>query len=355
MARTLRGGLIPGSVLALAVVGGQPAGADEIEVVASIKPVHSLVAGVMQGVGEPVLLVKGASSPHSYQLRPSEARALDQARVVFWIGEGLETFLVKPLAALSSDAAIVALSEATGVELLAAREGGMWQAHEHAGDEHADAPHPEDRGHGDEHADQARAQDQEHLGESQAAGREEDEEHAPGRFDLHLWLDPHNAQAMVGAIVAALSAADPDNAAAYESNGDRLRGELQDLDASIGTRLQPVRDRPFVVFHDAYHYFEDRYRLNALGSISVDPGRRPGARRLGEIRERLEELDAACVFAEPQFEPTLVDTVIEGTGARKGVLDPLGADLDAGPDQYFRLIDRLANSLLDCLGAAKAG
>jgi zinc transport system substrate-binding protein len=354
MARTLPDGLI--TVLALAVLGGQPAGADETGVVASIKPVHSLVAGVMQGVGEPVLLVEGASSPHSYQLRPSKARALDQARVVFWIGEGLETFLVKPLAALSSDATIVALSEAAGVELLATREGGMWQAHEH--DEHveaerADAAHPEDRGHvEDEQAEKAHAQDEERLDDSQAAGHEDGEEHAHGRFDLHLWLDPRNAQAMVDAIVAALSATDPDNAASYQSNGDRLRGELQQLDASVRTRLQPVRDRPFVVFHDAYHYIEDRYGLNALGSISVDPGRRPGARRLGEIQERLEELDAACVFAEPQFEPTLVDTVIEGTSARKGVLDPLGADLDAGPDQYFRLIDRLADSLLDCLGAA---
>ena len=358
MARTVRGGLVTAPVLALAVVGGQPAGADEIEVVASIKPLHSLVAGVMQGVGEPVLLVKGASSPHSYQLRPSEAVALDQARVVFWIGERLETFLVKPLAALSSDATIVELSKAPGVELLATREGGMWDEHEeHADDnEHADEADAEHEEHEQEHAeaehaDEAHAEDEEH------AEDEDSEEHAHehGRFDMHVWLDPHNAEAMVGAIVAALSEADPDNAAAYESNGSGLRARLQELDESVRNELQPVRDRPFVVFHDAYHYFEDRYRLNAVGSISVDPGRRPGAQRLGEIQHRLEELDAACVFAEPQFEPALVDTVIEGTSARKGVLDPLGADLDAGPDQYFRLIDRLADSLRDCLGAPKSG
>jgi zinc transport system substrate-binding protein len=331
--RTLKGCLV-GAVSLLPLTGGAGGSvvAAEVRVVASIKPLHSLVAGVMQDVAAPVLLVKGAGSPHTYSLRPSEARALAAADVVFWVGAGLEAFLVKPVHALAGNAEVLALSEAPGVHLLATREGGMWEAHEH-----------------DDHAEQ-------HVGNHDAEHeRGEEHGHAHGQFDMHVWLDPRNAEAMVGAIVATLSDADPDNAATYQSNGDSLRQRLQDLHQSLTTGLEPVRDRPFVVFHDAYHYFENRYGLNAVGSIAVDPGRRPGAQRLAEIQHRLEELDAACVFAEPQFEPALVDTVIEGTSARKGVLDPLGASLDDGPDQYFQLMNGLAASLVGCLGPARSG
>ena len=332
--------------LTLLLGAGGPAAAAEINVVASIRPIHSLVAGVMQGLDEPLLLVKGASSPHSYSQRPSEARALEDADVVFWIGEGLETYLAKPLHALSAAAQVVALSEADGVHLLPTREGGLWEEHGHARDaEEADRePHEAAPAAPAETADAAQ---HEHDGKDHGARAAEH-----GAFDMHLWLDPHNAEAMVDAIVAALSDADPANAAAYRDNGGALHHRLEALDATLSAQLAAVRDRPFVVFHDAYQYLETRYGLNAVGAISVDPGRRPGAQRLTEIRHRLEELDAACVFAEPQFEPALVATVIEGTGARKGVLDPLGADLEAGPEQYFQLMNGLAASLLGCLAPA---
>ncbi|HLT02381.1 MAG TPA: zinc ABC transporter substrate-binding protein [Geminicoccaceae bacterium] len=317
-ARALTGSAL---LLGLAWTCSPASGAAEGAVVASIKPVHSLVAGVMQGVGEPALLVKGASSPHSYSLRPSDARALEEARVVFWIGEGLETYLAKPLQALAATALVVPLSEAEGVRLLPARAGGVW-----AGEGRTAAMPAEDAG-----------------------GAEGEHGHGHGRFDSHIWLDPRNAEAMVDAIVTTLSEADPANASVYRANGKELRGRLEELDQTLSTQLAPVRDRPFVVFHDAYQYLEERYGLNALGTISVDPGRRPGARRLAAIRRELAELDAACVFAEPQFEPALVESVIESTNARKGVLDPLGADLEAGPEQYFQLMSGLARSLLECL------
>jgi len=310
-----------GPLLLAATAGAEP------QVVVSIKPIHSLVAGVMQGVGAPALLLSGASSPHDYSLRPSDARRLDGAGVVFWVGEGLEGFLVKPLDALAGDARIVALSEADGVALLPTREGGMWEAEAHA-----------------EHAG-------EHEHEAGAHAEQHEPEHQHGEHDMHLWLDPHNADAMVGAIVTALAAVDPGNAARYAANGRALRERLATLDGELRGRLAPVADRPFVVFHDAYQYFGQRYGLNEVGSITVDPQRRPGAQRLAEIRARLQELDTACVFAEPQFEPALVDTVIEGTNARKGVLDPLGASLEAGPDQYFQLLDGLAGALVACLDA----
>jgi zinc transport system substrate-binding protein len=319
-------------------------GLAEINVVASIKPVHSLVAGVMQGIGEPALLVKGASSPHGYSLRPSDARALDQAHVVFWVGESLETYLAKPLQALSAAALVVPLSEVEGVRLLAAREGGVWEEHEQAS--------RAERREGGQESDRAQAEADD---AAQKRPRPESgaqiQEH--GFFDMHIWLDPSNAQAMVDAIVAALSDSDPPNASSYRARGREVRERLEQLDQTLSAELPAVADRPFVVFHDAYQYLEERYGLNAVGTISIDPGRRPGARRLAGIQHSLAQLDAACVFAEPQFEPTLVETVIEGTSAKKGVLDPLGAALEAGPEQYFQLMHGLADSLIACLGEAK--
>jgi zinc transport system substrate-binding protein len=310
-----------------------PASADEPAVVASIKPIHSLVAGVMAGVGEPVLLVKGAGSEHAYSLRPSEARALERADVVFWIGETMETFLIRPLQTLTGEAEVVELWEVPDLTLLPTREGGVWETHEHE-DEH--------QGEHMEHEDEVG-----HADAGHAAG----EDHAHGETDMHVWLDPGNAKVLVAAIATVLGEADPANAATYQSNAARVRDQIDELDRTLADRLAAVGDRPYVVFHDGYQYFERRYGTNAVGAITINPTRRPGAQRLEEIRARLEQLDAACVFAEPQFEPALVDTVIEGTSARKGVLDPLGSAFEAGPEQYFQLMNGLADALVTCLGS----
>jgi zinc transport system substrate-binding protein len=293
-------------------VGACPAAADAPVVVASIKPIHALVANVMQGVGAPVLLVRGAASPHTYSLRPSDARALDDADVVFWVGDGMETFLEKPLSALSSEAEVVELGRLEGLTLLPMREGGAWAAH-----------------------DEEQAEAHEHGAHEVA--------------DMHIWLDPANAEVMTDAIADKLSASDPDNAATYARNAEALKADLQELDERLTRKLAPVADRPFVVFHDAYHYFEHRYGLNGVGSITVSPERPPGAQRLQEIRDELARREAACVFAEPQFEPALVETVVEDTGARTGVLDPEGAALDEGPQHYVELLDRLADAVVECL------
>jgi zinc transport system substrate-binding protein len=296
-------------VIALAGSGGHAA--EPPRVVATINPVHSLVAGVMAGVGKPYLLIRGGASPHTYVLRPSDARALDRAKVIFWVGEELETFLTRPLKALGGKAKIVALAEAKGVTLLKLREGGVWEPHAH-----------EEHGH---------------------------EEHGHAAYNPHIWLDPVNAKAMVDAIAAALSEADPANAGAYHVNAATLRARLDRLDAALAARLAPVRTRPFIVFHDAYPYFERRYGLNGAGSITLSPERQPGARRLAAIRARIRARHIRCVFAEPQFRPHLVRTVTEGTGAKGAVLDPLGAAVPTGPEAYFTIMDRLAKDLADCL------
>jgi zinc transport system substrate-binding protein len=292
-------------------------------VVVTVKPLHSLVAGVMDGVGVPELMIRGAGSPHAYSLKPSEARLLDSAQVIFWVGESLETFLGKPLSALGGRARIVAAMRMPGVRLLPGRRGGSWD--EHAGDD--------DDGHGP-----AAGEARDHSAERDGAA-----------WDGHLWLDPANARAIARAAADVLGESDPPNRGRYAANADKLVSRIDALDDELKRRLAPVRDTPFVVFHDAYQYFEKAYELRAKGSIVVSPERTPGARRVREMQERIRSLGARCVFSEPQFPPAIIGTLLEGTGSRRGTLDPLGADLPAGPDAWFALMRGLASALADCL------
>ncbi|WFU03717.1 zinc ABC transporter substrate-binding protein [Rhizobium sp. CB3171] len=306
---------LAGSLLISGLFAAPAFAGDPPEVVVSIKPVHSLVAAIMQGVGTPDLIVEGAASPHTYALKPSNARALEGAKVVFWVGPGMEAFLEKPLSALGSNALVVELDKAPGITKLKFRQGGAFEA-----DDDGDEP-------------------------AATAG----DTHDHGAFDTHLWLDPHNAKAMTAEITTTLVAADPANALTYEANQKALNDKLDALDSEIASTIAPVKNKPFIVFHDAYQYFERRYGVHVAGSITVSPESIPGAERVAEIHGKVAGLGATCVFAEPQFEPKLVNVVIEGTSAKSGVLDPEAATLTQGPDLYFDLMRGIANSLKTCL------
>ena len=291
--------------------------AEAPKVVVSIKPIHSLVASIMQGVGEPSLIVEGAASPHTYSMKPSNAAALQDADIIFWVGHGLEAFLEKPLESLGGDSKVVELDDAPGLTKLKFREGGAFEAHDD-GDE--------DENHADHHDE--------------------------GEFDMHLWLDPMNAKAMATEIEVTLEKIDPGNVARYRSNLEALKARLDTLDTSLAAKIAPIKDKPFIVFHDAYQYFEHRYGVKVAGSITVSPETMPGAERLSQIHDKIKTLGATCVFSEPQFEPKLVNVVLEGTPAKSGTLDPEAATLEAGPELYFQLMDGIGASLADCLGAA---
>ncbi|MBT5571686.1 MAG: zinc ABC transporter solute-binding protein [Alphaproteobacteria bacterium] len=341
------------------------AGAD-VKVVVSIKPVHGLVAGVMAGVGKPVLLVDGAASPHTYSLKPSSARALQDADAIIWVGHALESFLEKPLANLGADSEVMELLDLPDLRSLAFREGGPFQAHDaHGHDEHGDSDHGrEEHGHGehedDEHTHEKHGHEKhghEKHGHDKHADndRENDEHEHESRMhdsllrDPHIWLDPSNAQTIVAASAALLSRIDPSNASAYQANAALMRSRLDALTTKIDAQLLPVKDRPFVVFHDSYQYFETRFGVRAVGSITVSPEVAPGAERVAVIQRRVRELGAVCVFSEPQFTSRLIGIVREGTNAKAGTLDPLGAALPSGPDQYFVLMETLAAAFHDCL------
>ena len=296
----------------------------EINVVASVKPVHSLVSGVMDGVGSPDLIVQGSASPHTYSLRPSQARQLEDADLVFWMGHELESFLEQPLEAIATKAHVVELIDSSKLKKIQMREGGMFDAHAHD-------DHDEHEGH-DDH--------DEHEGH---------DDHGHGEFDVHVWLDPENAKVLVNEIKLALIELDPVNASKYEANSNKMNTKLDQLMDEVSKKLESEQGKGYVVFHDAYQYFEQRFGMSAVGSITVSPEVVPGANRIRELKEKINELNAHCVFSEPQFEPKLVSTVIEGTQANTGVLDPLGASIKDGPELYFTLIRNMADSLHECL------
>ena len=439
----------------------------EINVVASVKPLHSLVSGVTEGVQKPDLIVKGAASPHTYSLKPSQAKQLEEADLVFWMGHELESFLEQPLEAIATKAKVVELIDSQGLKRLDMREGGAFDDHGH--DDHGQGEHSEE-GH-DDHAGEGHAfewagifklsaedytwtfakvdgdyadpmmkmvflrtssggeegiEEQEEVAErlikQQSSVRRNhdgrlipDEEnayqlvfdanrnvtkmrinikkegyyafftehmpfefeagehflknvsgkdieptaqepeaghhdhHGHGGFDVHVWLDPENAKVLVQEIKEALVELDPSNAGKYEANAKNLMLKLDRLISEISVKLASSKGKGFVVFHDAYQYFEERFGMTAVGSITVSPEVVPGASRIRELKDKIVELNAHCVFSEPQFQPKIVFTVAEGTQANTGVLDPLGASISDGPELYFTLVRDMANSLQECL------
>lgn len=316
----------------LAAGGAGSATAEGPRVAVDIAPVHALVARVMAGVGTPELIVSPGASPHEYSLRPSEAAALQEAELVIWVGPEMTPWLADAIATLSPEASATVLMDLPGTAVLPVREGALFDAHDHTrGDTHDDA-HGHDDGHG--------------HGRGDANGHDDAHAHA---HDPHAWLSPGNAAAWVAAVAQALAAADPDNAAAYAANAAAAQAELAALETEIDAILAPVRGRGFIVFHDAYQYFERAFDLPAAGAISISDAVDPGPARIAEIRARLAAQEVGCVLSEPQFDPGLVATVADGAAVRTGVLDPLGSDLAPGPDLYPQLMRNLARTLADCL------
>jgi len=304
-------GKIP--VVAFLAAGGLaaalvPSRAENLPVAASISPIHALVAGVMDGRGAPVLLLAARESEHATVLKPATAKAISKAALIFRVARGFETALDKPIASLAG-APVVELARAPGLQLLAARELD------------------------EDHAPRIPAQ--------------------PGELflwaDLHVWLDPAAAKAMTAEIARRLAALDPDGASVYSANAERQSLRLDELDRSLAAQLAPVANIPFVVFHDAYQYFVVRYRLNEVGRVEISPERAPGGRHLAALRQKIRASGAVCVFAEPQIEPRILPTLIEGLNVRTGVLDPLGVDLAPGPDLYGQMLTGLATALVACL------
>ena len=306
------------SILSLLTIFA-PANAD-VKVVTSIKPVHSLASYLMDGVGKPNLIVDGYASPHGFAMKPSHAKMLQEADLIFWVGEDLENFLEKPLKSIAKKAEKIELMEIKGLNKLKFRERNIFDGHD-------------DHGHDDEHKEDGH-DDHGHEG------------HAHGEYDPHIWLDPSNAKVILKEMAEHLIEKDQKNASIYKSNLKKALKDLDKLTKNVKSDLN--KDFKSIVFHDAYQYFEKRFDVNIMGAFTVNTDVMPGAEQLSEIREIIEHDKVSCVFSEPQFNPDIINAVAKDMNISTGVLDPLGATLNPGKDLYFDLIKNMSKSFKSC-------
>lgn len=301
----------------------------QTQVVTSVKPVSMIVSAIGGEHIEVQQLVSNQASPHDFAMRPSDLRKLDQADLVVWVGESLETFMEKPLANLSAkkDLEWMALNDAF------LREFGDKEAHNH--DEHH-----EDQDHDEHHEDHDHDEHHEDHGH---------EGHDHSGTDPHVWLDPVNAKVLAKAVTERLISIDPEHKQDYQTNFQAFMSSVEHADHDVAERLAGVAEVPYFVFHEAYGYFENHYGLNNKGAIALSPERKPGAKTVAHIREEIEEHNVSCVFSEPQFSPAIVETLIDGTDVKTAVLDPLGTNIKLGADSYAMFLTGLADQYISCL------
>jgi zinc transport system substrate-binding protein len=300
----------------------------EIKVVTSIKPIHSLANYLMDGVGKPSLIVDGYASPHAFSMKPSHAKMLQNADIVFWVGESMENFLKKPLSSIAKKAKKIELIKVKRLNILKFRERNIFDEHNH--DNHTKKE--------DDHDD--------HDHDDHAKKEDDHEGHAHGEYDSHIWLDPMNAKVILNEMAEHLIKNDVENASKYKNNLKKALKEIDTLTIQVMTELN--KSVSSIVFHDAYQYFEQRFNVNILGAFTVNPDVMPGAEQLAEIREIIEHDKVACVFSEPQFNPAIINAVAKDMKIKTGVLDPLGATLDPGKNLYFDLIKNMSLSFKGC-------
>lgn len=305
----------------LSLTYAAPGFAEVPNVITDIAPVQSLVARVMEGLGSPGQVVRQGASPHGYAIRPSEARSLENSDAVFWIGPALTPWLERTIANLAPNASVIELLEAPETTALEFRQGAQFG-----------------------------------LEDMEGQGGEHDHDHAHDHsgHDPHAWLDPQNAKVWLDLIAAELGRLDADNADTYMANAKAGQAEIAAVQAEIQDTLAPVRDLRFVVFHDAYQYFENRFGLSASGAIAEGDATDPGPARIEAVRQVISDLNITCVFSEPQFNQAFVATAIEGSDAMASIIDPLGFDIPPGPNFYPALLRDVAQRLADCAEATSS-
>jgi len=308
----------------------------ELQVVTSIKPIHSLASLLMDGIGTPKLIVDGSNSPHNFTLKPSHAKMLQNADLVFWVGEDIETFLEKPLGTVAKKAKKIELMEISQIKKLKFREKNIFEGHH---DDHGHKKH-DDHGH-KKHDDHGHKKHDDH-----GHKKHDDHGHAHGEHDPHIWLDPLNAKVILTVMAKNMKMMDKKNSAKYDANLKKANAKIDGLVSEINKVIN--KNAKYVVFHDAYQYFEKRFGLKTLGALTVNTDVLPGAEQLKDIRKVIKKENAKCIFSEPQFNPKIIRAIAKDTNIKTGVLDPLGADLKNNKDLYFKLLNNLSNSLRKC-------
>jgi zinc transport system substrate-binding protein len=352
------------SFSSIAVANTAKTSGKELVIVASIKPIYNLAAAVLGDINAPILLIGGNNSPHTYNLKPSDIKLINKADILIWGGMNIEPFLAKLIknnANTEPDVhvnvkapLIVDITEAKNLTKLSIRTNNIFKiavpgesdaedAASHAFCGHSHGSHSHDHGNSHTHTNSHNTG----AGSMPAADSADNLSY----FDAHVWLSPDNAKAIVQHIGKVISSYYPEHAAEVQNNVHTFITKLDVVKAKINSELKPVANTKYLVFHDAYQYFEKYYKLHNIGVISVNPQISPSAKKLQQINEAIIEQQAKCIFSEPQFNPKLINILHKQTQIRTGEINPLGVDADLGPDGYFKLLEKLTHELVTCLGA----
>jgi zinc transport system substrate-binding protein len=307
-------------------------------VVTTIQPINSLVSAVIGNTGKTISLIPAEVSPHEYKLKPSDTKKLQNANIIFFVSDHLESSVTKVFENLPKNIKIINLMEDAGIKHLAIRDNEAWERHDH---HHGHGDHDDHDKHAKKHDD--------HDHDKHAKKHDDHDDHEK-EDDVHIWLSPDNAVKIIKKINKELSLYFPENAETYDKNANQMIKEINQLKVELKKELSGIKDKPYIVFHDAYQYFETSFGLNAAGSVALEGDIASSPKQISIIKDKIVKLKASCVFQEPQFDSKLVKIVVEGTNAQIGTLDPLGVNIKSGENFYLQLLKNMAKSLKDCLG-----
>ena len=325
--------------------------ADTKGVITTIQPINSLVSAVIGDTGKTISLIPAYISPHEYKLKPSDAKKMQEANIIFFVSNHLESSVTKVFKNLPKNIKIINLLEETGIEHLAIRDNEAWERHDHHGhDDHDDHDkHGKKHDDHDDHDKHAKKHD-DHDDHDKHGKKHDDHDDHESKDDVHIWLSPDNAIKIVEKVNKELTLLFPDNASKYSENSNKMIDKIQKLKNELAKDLAPIKGKPYVVFHDAYQYFEKTFDLNAVGSVALEGDIASSPKQISFIKDKIKKLNASCVFQEPQFDSKLVKIVVEGTNAQIGTLDPLGVNISGKENFYIQLLKNMAKSLKECLG-----
>ena len=306
-------------------------------VISTIQPINSLVSAVIGNTGKTISIIPAEQSPHDFKLKPSDVKVLQNGNIIFYVSNHLESSVTKVFKNLPKNIKLINLMEESGINHLAIRDNAAWERHDHHGDDHDD----HDK-HGKKHDD--------HDDHDKHGKKHDDHDDHEKEDDVHIWLSPDNAIKIVQKVNKVLSLYFPENSKIYNDNTTKFIDKIRNLKMELVKELSPIKNKPYIVFHDAYQYFEKTFELNAVGSVALEGDIASSPKQISLIKDKIVKSKALCVFQEPQFDSKLVKIVVEGTDAKIGTLDPLGVNISENKDFYLQLITNMAKSLKECLG-----
>ena len=319
-------------------------------IISTIQPINSLVSAVIGNTGKTISIIPAEQSPHNFKLRPSDVVVLQNGNIIFYVSNHLESSVTKVFKNLPKNIKLINLMEESGINHLAIRDNAAWERHDHHGDDHDDHDkHGKKHDDHDDHDKHGKKHD-DHDDHDKHGKKHDDHDDHEKEDDVHIWLSPDNAIKIVQKVNKVLSLYFPENSKIYNENTTKFIDKIRNLKMELIKELSPIKNKPYIVFHDAYQYFEKTFELNAVGSVALEGDIASSPKQISFIKDKIIKSKASCVFQEPQFDSKLVKIVVEGTNAKTGTLDPLGVNITGNKDFYLQLLTNMAKSLKECLG-----